>query len=67
VLAHLRKLPPAYRETLALRLIAGLTGPQIAAATGLTHASVRVNLCRGMALLRESLGLSTAQPKEGTS
>jgi RNA polymerase sigma-70 factor (ECF subfamily) len=57
VLEHLRKLPEAYRETLALRLIAGLTGPQIASATGMTPASVRVNLCRGMAMLRESLGL----------
>ena len=58
VLGVLRTLPEAYRETLALRLIAGLTGPQIASATGMTHASVRVNLCRGMAMLREALGVS---------
>jgi len=57
VLNQLRTLPEAYRETLALRLIAGLTGPQIAAATGLTPASVRVNLCRGMAMLRGVLGV----------
>jgi RNA polymerase sigma-70 factor (ECF subfamily) len=32
-----------------------MTGPEIAARTGLTHSSVRVNLCRGMKLLREQL------------
>ena len=31
-------------------------GPEIAARTGLTHGSVRVNLYRGMQLLREKLG-----------
>ena len=51
-----RELPEAYRETLVLRLVEGLTGPEIAAATGLTHGSVRVNLHRGMKLLRERLG-----------
>ncbi|MEK7468126.1 MAG: sigma-70 family RNA polymerase sigma factor [Planctomycetota bacterium] len=55
VMAHLRSLPEAYRETLAMRLIEGLTGPEIAEATGLTGGSVRVNLCRGMDLLRELL------------
>lgn len=55
VLAHLRSLPEAYRETLALRLVEGLTGPEIAELTGLTPASVRVNLCRGMDLLRDLL------------
>jgi len=51
----LRSLPEAYRETLALRLVEGMTGSEIAARTGLTHESVRVNLCRGMKLLREKL------------
>ena len=51
-----RKLPEAYRETLILRFIEGMTGPEIAARTGLTPGSVRVNLHRGMALLRERLG-----------
>jgi len=55
VLEHLRSLPDAYKETLAMRLVEGLTGPEIAAATGLTEGSVRVNLCRGMAQLRELL------------
>lgn len=55
VLAVLLTLPAAYRETLAMRLVEGLTGPQIAEATGLTHGSVRVNLSRGMKLLQEAL------------
>jgi len=55
-LAAIMGLPAAYRETLVLRLVEGLTGPQIAAATGLAEGSVRVNLHRGMALLRERLG-----------
>jgi RNA polymerase sigma-70 factor (ECF subfamily) len=32
-----------------------MTGPEIAARTGLTHGSVRVNLYRGMQMLREKL------------
>lgn len=50
-------LPEAYRETLVLRLVEGMTGPEIAERTGLTPASVRVNLHRGMKLLREKLGM----------
>jgi RNA polymerase sigma-70 factor (ECF subfamily) len=55
VLRALQALPEAYRETLVLRLVEGMTGPEIAAATGLTPASVRVNLHRGMKQLRERL------------
>jgi RNA polymerase sigma-70 factor (ECF subfamily) len=54
-LEAIRSLPEAYRETLMLRLVEGLTGPEIAERTGLTPASVRVNLHRGMKLLREKL------------
>jgi RNA polymerase sigma-70 factor, ECF subfamily len=54
-LATIRGLPPAYRETLMMRLVEGMTGPEIAARTGLTPDSVRVNLHRGMKLLREAL------------
>ncbi|MDQ3069905.1 MAG: sigma-70 family RNA polymerase sigma factor [Acidobacteriota bacterium] len=54
--AAIQKLPEAYRETLALRLVDGLSGPEIAAVTGLTPESVRVNLHRGFKLLRERLG-----------
>ena len=62
ILAIIRMLPHAYRETLVLRLVEGMTGPEIAARTGLTAASVRVNLHRGMKLLRTRLGF-----KEGLS
>jgi RNA polymerase sigma-70 factor (ECF subfamily) len=55
VLAAIRHLPEAYRETLVLRLVEGMTGEEIASRTGLTHASVRVNLHRGMKQLRELL------------
>ncbi len=55
VLGCIRELPEAYRETLVLRLVAGLSGPEIAERTGMTHGSVRVNLTRGMALLRPML------------
>ena len=55
VMEEIRKLPEAYRETLALRLVEGMTGPEIAERTGLTPDSVRVNLSRGMKLLRERL------------
>ena len=51
----IRALPEAYREPLMLRLVEGLTGPEIALRTGLTPGSVRVNLHRGMALLRHAL------------
>jgi len=56
ILNSIRSLPEAYRETLVLRLVEGLTGPEIAGQTGLTPESVRVNLCRGMKLLRGRLG-----------
>jgi len=55
-LSAIRALPATYRETLALRLVEGLSGREIAARTGLTHGSVRINLHRGMKLLRERLG-----------
>lgn len=60
-LEALRRLPEAYRETLMLRLIGGLSGPEIAKVTGLTPGSVRVNLHRGMRMLREQLGVANAE------
>jgi RNA polymerase sigma-70 factor, ECF subfamily len=54
-LAAIRGLPEAYRETLILRLVEGLSGPEISERTGLAPGSVRVNLHRGMKLLRERL------------
>lgn len=61
ILEIIRSLPDAYRETLVLRLVEGMTGPEIATRTGLTPASVRVNLHRGMKLLREKLGYGEGQ------
>ena len=55
VLRLIRALPEAYREPLVLRLVEGMTGPEIAQRTGLTPGSVRVNLHRGYTLLRERL------------
>jgi RNA polymerase sigma-70 factor, ECF subfamily len=60
VLAAIRRLPEAYHEPLILRLVEGMTGPEIAARTGLTAGSVRVNLHRGMQMLRERLGKEAA-------
>lgn len=53
ILAVIRSMPEAYRETLILRLVEGMSGAEIASRTGLTPDSVRVNLHRGMKLLRE--------------
>jgi RNA polymerase sigma-70 factor (ECF subfamily) len=55
VLAAIRSLPDAYRETMTLRLVEGMTGPEISARTGLQPDSVRVNLHRGFKLLRAKL------------
>jgi RNA polymerase sigma-70 factor (ECF subfamily) len=55
VLRVIRDLPEAYREPLVLRLVEGMSGPEIAERTGLTAGSVRVNLHRGVAMLRERL------------
>jgi RNA polymerase sigma-70 factor (ECF subfamily) len=69
LLAAIRGLPETYREILLLRLVEGMTGPEIAARTGLKHGSVRVNLHRGMQQLREKLTRvpRSAQEEEGSS
>jgi RNA polymerase sigma-70 factor, ECF subfamily len=64
ILDVIRSLPDAYSETLILRLVEGMTGPEIAMRTGLTHGSVRVNLCRGMRMLRERLETASANRSE---
>ncbi len=55
ILEVVKGLPEAYRDTLLMRLVEGMTGAEIAERAGLTPASVRVNLHRGMKLLRERL------------
>ncbi len=57
ILNAIRSLPDAYSETLVLRLVEGMTGQEIAEKTNLTPESVRVNLHRGMKLLRRKLGI----------
>ena len=66
LLATIRELPQTYRETLMLRLVEGMTGPEIATRTGLTPGSVRVNLHRGMQQLREKLARGEKEPHAGT-
>lgn len=62
-------LSEAYRETLILRLVEGMTGPEIAARTGMTPGSVRVNLHRGMEQLRAKIsgGPSRVRPEQEKS
>jgi RNA polymerase sigma-70 factor, ECF subfamily len=55
LLAAIRALPGTYAETLTLRLVQGMSGPEIAARVGMKPESVRVNLHRGMAMLRQRL------------
>jgi len=64
VLTALRELPETYQETLILRLVEGLTGPEIAEHTGLSPGSVRVNLHRGMKLLRDKLGIAAGKESD---
>ena len=56
VLNIIKLLPEAYREPMILRFVEGMTGPEIAERTGLAPASVRVNIHRGMKMLRERMG-----------
>ena len=67
MLAVIRSLPDTYRETLLLRLVEGMTGPEIAARTGLTHGSVRVNLHRGMEQLRDRFARTSLRLPPGTT
>lgn len=66
ILECVRSLPETYRETMILRLVEGMTGPEIAARTGLTPGSVRVNLHRGMQQLREKLSLASGSARLGS-
>lgn len=60
LLEVVRSLPEAYREPLTLRFVEGMTGPEIADRLGMKPGSVRVNLYRGMQLLRERLDAKRA-------
>jgi len=68
LLNAVRELPDVYRETLVMRFVEGMSGPEIAAHTGLTHGSVRVNLHRGVQMLREKWqGFAIPAGKEKSS
>lgn len=60
-LEAIRGLPASYRETVMMRLVEGMTGPEIADRMGMTSGSVRVNLHRGMRMLRDALGAKEAR------
>lgn len=55
ILEQIRNMPECYRGPLVLRLVLRMTGREIAQETGMTEGSVRVNLHRGMRLLRTRL------------
>ena len=55
LLGFIRELPASHIEPMILRFVEGLSGPEIAERTGLSPGYVRVNLHRGMKLLRERL------------
>jgi RNA polymerase sigma-70 factor (ECF subfamily) len=55
LLEAMRELPEGHREILVLRFVEGMTGPEIAAAVGLTPGSVRVKLHRAVTMLRQQI------------
>src|SRR5256885_15039477 len=55
VLDVIRRLPEAYRETLLMRLVEGMSGAEIAERSGLTPASVRLNPHPGGTMLRRGV------------
>ncbi|MFN0207896.1 MAG: RNA polymerase sigma factor [Planctomycetota bacterium] len=55
ILDVIKTIPDTYRETLMMRLVEGMNGPEIADRTGMTPGSVRVHLHRGMKMLNEEL------------
>ncbi len=58
VVGALHCIPACYRKALHLRLVDGLSGPEIAQRTGRSQGSLRVHLHRGLKLLRETLSSS---------
>jgi len=60
----LAQLPPDQRQILELRL-AGLTGPEIAAALGRSLGAVKIAQVRAFARLRATFDSSSAETKEG--
>lgn len=63
-LRYIRALPDVYRELLVLRLVEGMTGPEIAERTGTSPVSVRLKLQQGMSQLRALMGGDEVEPDE---
>jgi RNA polymerase sigma-70 factor (ECF subfamily) len=55
LLSHIDRLPQCHRLPLTLRFGLQLSGSEIAERTGMTAGSVRVNICRGLKILRRLL------------
>ncbi|MEM8711416.1 MAG: RNA polymerase sigma factor, partial [Planctomycetota bacterium] len=55
LLGELQSLPPAQRESLTLRFLDGKTPVEIALQTGVSSATVRAHISRGLATLRARL------------
>jgi RNA polymerase sigma-70 factor, ECF subfamily len=66
LLAAMQSLPEDQRELLVLRFVEGSSGPEIAAAVGMTHGSVRVKLHRGVAALRVALGREPGREEDNS-
>jgi RNA polymerase sigma factor (sigma-70 family) len=60
ILAAIQQLPPDQREVLLLRMAAGLTAPQVAAALHKTTGAVKALQHRGLASLARVLGLRSS-------
>jgi RNA polymerase sigma-70 factor (ECF subfamily) len=60
----LTDLPEEQRQVLELRL-AGLTGPEIAAALGRSHSAIRTTQCRALAHVRRLLGVASPIAERG--
>jgi RNA polymerase sigma factor (sigma-70 family) len=60
VLATVRQLPPDQREVLVLRMLGGLTAPEVAELLGRTTGEVKALQHRGLANLARVLGLREA-------
>jgi RNA polymerase sigma-70 factor, ECF subfamily len=64
IAAHLRALPPEFREALVLREIEDLSYREIADVLGVPIGTVMSRLARGRALLQRALGAGPAQEQK---
>lgn len=64
-LETLRSLPDVFRDPLLMRFVEGMTGPDIAHATGTDPDRVRTALVKGVGLLGERMGRAVGATDEG--